>query len=90
MIVPVGENILVEPIKVDEVTAAGIYLPDNARVTPDQGRIISVGDDVKAKNVLTKDTVVLFRKNSGHDVNYQNKEYVILPTKEVIGIIKGE
>ena len=62
MIVPVGENILVEPIKVDEVTAGGIYLPDNARVTPDQGRIISVGDDVKAKNVLTKDTVVLFRK----------------------------
>ena len=50
MIVPVGENILVEPIKVDEVTAGGIYLPDNARVTPDQGRIISVGDDVKAKS----------------------------------------
>ena len=31
MIVPVGENILVEPIKVDEVTAGGIYLPDNER-----------------------------------------------------------
>ena len=90
MIVPVGENILVEPIKVDEVTAGGIYLPDNARVTPDKGRIISLGEDVKAKDILKKGTVVLFRKNYGHDVNYQNKEYVILPTKEVIGIIKGE
>lgn len=88
MIIPVGENILVEPIQVDEVTAGGIYLPDSARVTPDKGKIVSVGEDVKAKNVLTKGTVVLFRKNSGHDVNYQNKEYVILPTKEVIGIIK--
>ena len=90
MIVPVGENILVEPIQDEEITAGGIYLPDNARVTPDKGRIISLGEDVKAKDVLKKDTVVLFRKNSGHDVNYQNQEYVILPIKEVIGIIKGE
>lgn len=90
MIIPVGENILVEPIQIDEVTAGGIYLPDNARVTPDKGRIVSVGEDVKAKNVLTKGTTVLFRKNSGHDANYQNKEYVILPVKEVIGIIKEE
>lgn len=87
-IIPIGENILVEPIQVDEITSGGIYLPDTARVTPDKGKIVSVGEDVKDKEVLTKDTIVLFRKNSGHDVNYQNKEYVILPTKEVIGIIK--
>lgn len=87
-IIPIGENILVEPIQVDEITSGGIYLPDTARVTPDKGKIVSVGEDVKDKEVLTKGTIVLFRKNSGHDVNYQNKEYVILPTKEVIGIIK--
>lgn len=90
MIIPVGDNILVEPIQVDEVTAGGIYLPDTARVTPDKGKVVSLGDEVKAKDVLVEGTVVLFRKNSGHDVNYQNKEYVILPTKEVIGIIRGE
>jgi chaperonin GroES len=89
-IIPIGENILVEPIKVDEVTAGGIYLPDTARVTPDKGKIISVGDNVKDKEVLAEGTIVLFRKNSGHDVNYHNKDYVLLPTKEGIGIIKGE
>lgn len=88
MIIPVGDNILVEAIPVEEITAGGIYLPDNARVTPDKGKIISIGEDVKARDVLKKDKVVLFRKNSGHDVNYQNKEYVILPTKEVIGVIE--
>ena len=88
MIIPVGDNILVEPLQVDEVTAGGIYLPDNARVTPDKGKVISVGEDVKSKDVLVKDVIVLFRKNSGHDVSYQNKDYVILPLKEVIGVIK--
>lgn len=90
MIIPVGDNILVEPVQIDEVTAGGIYLPDNARITPDKGKIISVGDTVKNPDVLAEGVTVLFRKNSGHDVSYKNKEYVILPVKEIIGIIKGE
>ena len=90
MIIPVGDNILVEPVQIDEVTAGGIYLPDDARITPDKGKIISVGDTVKNSDVLAEGVTVLFRKNSGHDVSYKNKEYVILPVKEIIGIIKGE
>ena len=90
MIIPVGDNILAEPVQIDEVTAGGIYLPDNARITPDKGKIISVGDTVKNPDVLAEGVTVLFRKNSGHDVSYKNKEYVILPVKEIIGIIKGE
>lgn len=90
MIIPVGDNILVEPVQIDEVTAGGIYLPDSARITPDKGKIISVGDTVKNSDVLAEGVTVLFRKNSGHDVSYKNKEYVILPVKEIIGIIKGE
>lgn len=90
MIIPVGDNILVEPVQIDEVTAGGIYLPDNARITSDKGKIISVGDTVKNTDVLAEGVTVLFRKNSGHDVSYKNKEYVILPVKEIIGIIKGE
>lgn len=90
MIIPVGDNILVEPLQVNEITEGGIYLPDTARVTPDKGKIISVGDTVKSIDVLTEGVTVLFRKGSGHDVSYKNKEYVILPVKEIIGIIKGE
>lgn len=87
-IIPIGTNILVQPIQVDEVTSGGIYLPDTARVTPDKGVIVSLGEDIEDRKSLTEGATVLFRKNSGHDVTYQNKEYVILPLKEVIGVIK--
>lgn len=87
-IIPVGTNILVQPIQVDEVTSGGIYLPDTARITPDKGTVVSLGEDIEDKKTLTEGSTVLFRKNSGHDVTYQNKEYVILPLKEVIGVIK--
>ena len=90
MIIPVGDSILVEPIQIDAVTSGGIYLPDSARVTPDKGKILAVGKDVKDKETLVEGVTVLFRKNSGHDVQYNNKDYVLLPVKEVIGVIKGE
>lgn len=88
MIIPVGDSVLVEPIKIDEVTAGGIYLPDTSRVTPDKGKILAVGADVKDKQTLTEGAIVLFRKNSGHSVTYANTDYIILPVKEVIGVIK--
>lgn len=90
MIIPVGDSILVEPIQIDAVTSGGIYLPDSARVTPDKGKILAAGKDVKDKETLAEGVTVLFRKNSGHDVQYNNKDYVLLPVKEVIGVIKGE
>lgn len=90
MLLPVGESILVSPIKVEEMTSAGIYIPDTARVTPDKGTVVRVGEDVKCPEVLHEGATVLFRKNSGHSVIYKSEEYIILPVKEVLGVIKEE
>lgn len=89
MLEPIGDKLLIEPIPVDEVTAGGIIVPDTARTTPDKGKVLSIGDDVKSEK-LTKGTVVLFRKNSGSSVHHAGTEYIILPVKEVIGIIKDK
>ena len=89
MLIPVGDNLLLEVIQQDEVTAGGIYIPDSSRQTPDKGKIVSVGEKIESEN-LTEGTVVLFRKYAGHDVKYKDTRYIILPIKEVIGIIKGE
>lgn len=89
MLEPIGDKLLLDPIIVEQQTAGGIYLPDSARQVPDKGIILSVGEDVKSDK-LVKGVTVLFRKNSGTTVTYNEKEYIVLPTKEVIGIIKGE
>ena len=89
MLIPVGDNLLLEAIQQEEVTAGGIFIPDSSRQTPDKGKIVSVGDKVEAEN-LTEGVTVLFRKNSGHAVRYKDTDYILLPIKEVLGIIKGE
>jgi chaperonin GroES len=86
-LLPIGDKLLIQPEIVEEVTSGGIYLPETARTTPDKGVVLAVGDDVKSEHV-TEGTLVLFRKNSGSTVTYQNKEYIIISIKEVIGVVK--
>lgn len=87
MIIPIGDRILVEPLEVAEMTDGGLYIPDSARTTPDKGTVIRVGEDVSEEK-LQAGTIVLFRKDVGSSVKEAGKEFILLPIKEVIGIIK--
>jgi co-chaperonin GroES (HSP10) len=49
--------------------------------------VVSVGSEVNEPK-LTEGTVVLFRKGLGESVRHANKDYLLLPLKEVIGIFK--
>ena len=89
MITPVGENLLLSPVPVEETTAGGLYIPDAARQTPDKGKVLSVGSGV-TEDKLTEGTIVLFRKGVGESIKYKDTEYLILPLKEVIGILKED
>lgn len=87
MIIPVGTYLLIEPIKDNEVTAGGLYIPDSVRQEPDKGKIISVGSEV-TDGKLASGVTVLFRKGIGESIKYDGKEYLLLPLKEIIGIFK--
>jgi chaperonin GroES len=87
MIEPIGDRILVKPIIEEERTSGGIYIPDSARQVPDKGVIVSVGEEVVSKK-LAPGKAVLFRQHSGTTVTFDNVEYIILPVKEVIGIME--
>ena len=87
MLIPIGTYLLLEPIKDNEITEGGLYIPDSVRQEPDKGKVLSVGSEVKDTK-LTEGTIVLFRKGLGESIKYDGKEYLLLPLKEVIGIFK--
>ena len=89
MITPVGENLLLAPVPVEETTSGGLYIPDAVRQTPDKGKVLAIGSGV-TETKLTEGTIVLFRKGVGDSIKYKNIEYLILPVKEVIGILKED
>jgi len=77
---PLGDRIIVKPIKEKEVTTSGIILPDTAeKEQKSEGEIIAVGDGERIKELdLKVGGKVIFGKYSGEEFKEDDVEYKIL------------
>lgn len=83
---PLGKNVLIEPVKKEEKTESGIFLPENAaQERSQQGKVVAVGesDDIRVK----KGQTVLFKEYSDMKVEHEGKEYVVVSSKDILAII---
>ena len=87
---PIGNRLLVKPIKEDEVTASGIVLPDTVdKEKKAEGEIFALGNGEKlAKLNLSVGQKVLFKKWGGEEVKSGAEEYKILDHEDVMAIIE--
>lgn len=83
---PLGENVLIEPVKNDAKTASGIVLPDTSEEKPQEGRVIAVGDDKKIK--VKTGQKVIYSKYSGNEIKMGNKEYLLVKNEDILAIVK--
>lgn len=90
---PLGERVLVEPVKGDEAVKGGIIIPDSAQEKPQEGKVIAVGtgkiDDNGNKvpfNVEVGD-IVLLPKYGGTEVKMDGKEYQIMREEDILAVI---
>lgn len=79
---PLGEKILVEPTPAETKTASGLIIPDVGQDTPQTGKVLAIGPDVK---VLGVGDVVMFGKFAGLTVKVDGKERLIMDLPEVFG-----
>jgi chaperonin GroES len=86
---PLGDQVLIEPLK-QEVKKGGIILPDTiAKERPEQGRVAAVGKSTLVK----KGDVVIFEKYGRGDQNVtpikiDDKEYYFVSEGSILAIIK--
>ncbi len=85
--IPLANRVLVEREEQSNTTASGIIIPDTAKEKPLQGKVIAVGPDAKEDGISEGDTVV-FANFSGMEITIEGSEYLILLSKEVLGLIK--
>jgi len=92
---PLSNYILIEPIKEEERTKAGILLPETAeKERPEQGRVVAVGSgrkDRTGKTIPLEVKVgdrVLFTKYGPNEIKIENKEYLIAKEEDILAIIE--
>jgi len=84
---PLKDRLLVLRQEQANQTASGLYIPDAAKEKPLEGKVIAVGPDAKEDGISVDDTVV-FANYTGTEITIENTEYLILVSKEVLGIIR--
>lgn len=83
---PLGKRIVVRPLKQEEKTEGGIYLPETAsKEKPQQGKVTAVGSEFKG--VKVGDTVV-FAKYGGTEIEIEDEDYLVLGEDDVLGVIE--
>lgn len=93
---PLGDRVLVEPQKEDEVIKkGGIIIPDSAKEKPMQGKVIAVGAGKRDDNGklipmnVKKGDLILLPKYGGTEVKLDDKEYQIVREDDILGIIEN-
>lgn len=92
---PITDHILIEPIKEEEKTKAGILLPETAeKERPEQGLVVTVGPGRKDKagNLMAMDVragdKVLFTKYGPTEIKVDGKEYLIAKQEDILAILE--
>lgn len=92
---PLSNNILIEPLKVEEKTKSGILLPESAeKERPEQGRVIAVGSGKKTSSgkviplEVKAGDKVLFTKYGPNEIKLEDKEYLIAKEEDILAILQ--
>lgn len=93
MLKPLGDRVVIEPQKQEEVTASGIVLPEKAKEKPMQGKIIAVGRGRMEKGQtvpldVQEGDLVLYNKYAGTEVKVEQKQYLIMRESDILAIIE--
>ncbi len=92
---PLGDKILVKRAEAQDKTDAGIFLPESAKDSPKEGRVIALGSGILNKKTgeympftVQEGDKVIFSTYSGTEVKLGDDEMLILSEDDVLGVIE--
>ena len=92
-VTPLGDNVLVQRLEAEDVTAGGIVLPESAKEKPREGVVIAVGtgrirDDGTRNEVQVKaNDRVIFSSYAGTEIDVGGNDYLIVREDEILAIV---
>ena len=85
---PLSDRVLIKPTPAEEVTVAGIIIPDTAKEKPLRGTVLAVGPGTKDEAMQVKvGDVVLYGKYAGTEVEIDHETVLIMRQSDVLAIL---
>ncbi|OGY78543.1 MAG: co-chaperone GroES [Candidatus Kerfeldbacteria bacterium RIFCSPHIGHO2_02_FULL_42_14] len=92
---PLGDRVILKPIKKEEMTKSGIFLPDTVEKKPEEAEVIAVGpgklleNGQRAQMEVKKGQKVIFAKYGPTEVKINDEEYMIANESDILAIIEA-
>jgi chaperonin GroES len=87
----IGERVILEPIKKEEKTSGGIYIPEEAQKDKKEGTVLAVGNFKDGKELpLKKGDRIIYGGYSSEKIELEDKEYILVEFKDILAKIGGD
>ena len=93
-LIPLEDNVLVEPVEEEKTSASGLILPDNDKEKPSRGKVIAVGPGKILENGsrsamdVAEGDIVHFTKYAPDELAVGDKTYLIVRHSSILAIEK--
>lgn len=79
------DRVLVNPDPPDDITAAGIFIPEKFKPKAVRGQVVSIGPGLLtgAKMETEPGLIVIYPRYTGTEITINNKEYLIIPESDI-------
>ena len=85
---PLADRVLIQPCAAEEVTMAGIIIPDSAQEKPLKGVVLAAGKGTKDEEMTVKEgDKVLYGKYAGTEIEFDGEKYLIMRQSDILAII---
>lgn len=91
---PLADRVVIESIEQEERAQSGLFIPENAKEKPQQGRVLAVGPGAFREDGMQRipmDTkigdIVLFARYAGVDIKLDGKNVKVIKETEILGIV---
>jgi len=90
---PLGDRVVIRPVKREEVTKSGIVLPDTAQEKPQRGVIVAKGNGRLLDNGtvvaidLSEGDEVLYAKYAGTEFKVEDEELLVISEKDILAVV---
>jgi Co-chaperonin GroES (HSP10) len=85
---PLADRVLINPTPAEEVTMAGIIIPDSAKEKPLKGVVLAAGNGTKDEEMVVKEgDTVLYGKYAGQEIEVNGEKYLIMRQSDILAIV---